>query len=337
MTGTLMIAGQAFNTDGSGYYRLYLPFKHLAAGSMHIAGVVPPGVSADWGPADVEGLDVLALQRPANASGLRMLERLAGHVKLVYETDDNLLQVDTSGLPELHDERFRESVRRCLRLCDMVTVTNEHIAETVRPYNDNVRILPNHVKADLLTLNRPKAERLTIGYAGGTTHLIDLVEIDDVLKRVLTDNPQIDLHFMGFDWSPLMRSLRGRCRWTTWNRDVGAYYKKVDFDIAVAPSADIPFNRSKTWIRALEMAAMGVPVVASNRLPYSDFVVDGKTGFLVNSDDEWRARLTDLIHDAGMRAELGAAAKEQAANWTIEDGWRLWEAAYEGVMTDGQG
>ena len=327
-----MIAGQAFNTDGSGYYRFYLPFQHLQKNSMNMAGVIPPGVAADWGPADVEGLDVLALQRPANASGLRMLERLAGHVKLVYETDDNMLEVDTSGLPELHDERFRESVRRCLRLCDMVTVTNEHIAATIRPYNDNIRILPNFVKAGLLTLNRPKAERVTIGWAGGTTHLIDMIECDYVLRDVLAANPEVDLHFMGYDLSPLMRDLRTRCRWTMWNRDVGQYYKMVDFDIAIAPSADIPFNRSKTWIRALEMAAMGIPIVASNRLPYSDFVVDGKTGFLVNTDDEWRDRLTDLIHDEEMRAELGAAAREQAAGWTIEEGWRLWEQAYESVV-----
>jgi len=71
--------------------------------------------------------------------------------------------------------------------------------------------------------------------------------------------------------------------------------------------------------------------VASNRLPYSEFVVDGKTGWLVSSEDEWRRRLTDLINDPEMRAEMGAAAKEQAAEWVIEDGWRLWEAAYETV------
>jgi hypothetical protein len=28
---------------------------------------------------------------------------------------------------------------------------------------------------------------------------------------------------------------------------------------------------------------------------------------------------------------MGAAAKVQAADWTIEEGWRLWESAYESV------
>ncbi len=29
---------------------------------------------------------------------------------------------------------------------------------------------------------------------------------------------------------------------------------------------------------------------------------------------------------------MGAAGKEQAAGWTIEEGWKLWETAYESVV-----
>ena len=79
---------------------------------------------------------------------------------------------------------------------------------------------------------------------------------------------------------------------------------------------------------------MSVPIIAANRLPYSDFVLDGKTGYLVNSLEEWEQRLNDLIHDPEMRAEIGAAGKEQAADWTIEEGWRLWETAYESVVDE---
>ena len=327
---TLMIAGVAHNTDGSGYYRFYLPFKHLRANSQHFAGMVPPDAAVNFGPEDVDGLDVLAMQRPAGRMGVRQLERLAGKVRVVYETDDDMLQVVPSGLPHLHDEQAREFIRRCLRLSDMVTVSTPYLAETIQPYNDNIVVLPNHVKSYLLEMPKPTREKLTVGWAGGHSHLIDMVEIAEPLKAVLDKHPAVDMHFMGFDYSPL---LSRECRWSNWQHDVGEYYKQIDFDIAVAPSADVPFNRSKTWIRALEMGARGIPIVAANRLPYSDYVIDGKTGFLVNTPDEWRARLTDLINDEAMRAELGAAAKEQAAEHTIEEGWRLWEAAYEKVVT----
>jgi glycosyltransferase involved in cell wall biosynthesis len=324
---TLTIGAAPHSCDGSSYYRIWLPFTHLLKNSRHITGIHRPGSTAPTAE-DVQGLDVMVFQRPAGPHGTRMLEGLLGHTRLVYEIDDDMLNVESAGLPHLYDERARESIRRCLRLCDMVTVSSPHLAEIIRPYNENTVVLPNHIKAGLLDINRPRRDRLTIGWAGGTTHSWDVEEVREPLRDITRANPDVDIHFIGANHSPVVGHP---CRWTKWEQDVGHYYKHVDFDIAVAPSADNLFNRSKTWLRALEMGALGIPVVASNRLPYSDFVIDGKTGFLVNSPEEWRARLTDLINDPEMRAEMGAAGKEQAAGWTIEDGWKLWESAYETV------
>ncbi len=325
MMKTLTVGLVPHSFDGSSYYRCWLPFQHFEKNSHHIVGVARPGgqqVTVE----EARQMDALGFQRPAGREGARMLEGLVGHTRLIYEVDDDMLNATSSGLPHLVNERARESIKRCLRLCDMVTTTNEHLAETLRPYNDNIVILPNHVKAGMLDMVRPRRDRVTIGWAGGTSHLGDMVTIAEPLRAVLEDHPDVDMHFMGFDFSPLVRR---QCRWSMWQPDVGDYYKGIDFDIAIAPSEDTLFNRGKTWIRALEMGALGIPIVAQNRLPYSDYVVDGKTGFLVDTDEEWQARLTDLIHDADMRTEMGAAAREQASGWTIEEGWRLWEAAYE--------
>ena len=76
---------------------------------------------------------------------------------------------------------------------------------------------------------------------------------------------------------------------------------------------------------------MGIPIVAANLLPYRDFVVDGVTGFLTSTEDEFEKRLTELVNEPQMRAEMGAAARQVAARWTIQEGWRLWQAAYEEV------
>ena len=337
---TLTVAAQAFAPDGSGYYRLFLPFRHFGERSHHMAGMAPPGGQWQPTPADMEGLDVLAMQRPAGRAGVRLLERLAGHVKLVYETDDDMLQPDRSGLPHLVDERMQETIRRCYRLADMVTVSTEYLAEQIRPYNDNVRVLPNFINGELIEqavewrARLPKDRPLMVGWQGGTSHLVDMLTVGDGLREVLTDHPEVRMHFAGFDFSPVMRSeqVRARCSWTNWERDVWEHYKTTSaFDIAIAPLADIPFNRSKSHLKALEAAAMGQPIVAANLLPYRDFVVDGVTGFLVDTEDEFKARLQDLINDPEMRAEMGEKARQVAAGWTIQEGWRLWQDAYEAV------
>ncbi len=67
---TLTIGAAPHSYDGSSYYRIWLPFKHLDDQSHHITGVLPPG-GAMPGPKDAQGLDVLVFQRPAGKEGAR--------------------------------------------------------------------------------------------------------------------------------------------------------------------------------------------------------------------------------------------------------------------------
>jgi glycosyltransferase involved in cell wall biosynthesis len=342
---TLTIAGQMHAPDGSGYYRYYVPFTEMGNNSNHMVGLSTQA-QGNPGPDDVAGVDVLSMQRPASKGGARILEQLAGHVKLVYETDDDMLQADPSGLPHLYDEKMKESIRRCMRLADMVTVSTDYLAEQVAPYNDNVKVLPNFITADLITeaetwRSRLPADRpLMVGWQGGTTHLIDMVTVADPLREVLAAHPDVHVHFAGYDYSPLIGRASGlpaaidpaRCHWSNWQPVVWEHYKATcHFDIALAPLADVPFNRSKSHLKALEAAAMGQPIIAADLLPYRDFVVDGVTGYLVRSREEWKARLTELVNDPAARAEMGAKARDVARAWTIQDGWRLFEAAFEEV------
>ena len=84
-------------------------------------------------------------------------------------------------------------------------------------------------------------------------------------------------------------------------------------------------------IVALEAAAVGKPVVASNIGGLRDIVVDGETGFLVPPDDRdgLAAAMHRLIDDAGLRERLGAAARERAATFSPEAIVPRFEQAYE--------
>jgi hypothetical protein len=332
----LTAVGIPFQPDGSGYHRLYLPWKHLTANSRHVYGIPAPGQRIPPPtPAELEDVDVLVMQRPAFAYGARQFDRMAGHVARVYETDDDMLTMETSNSPFTTDPRSPESVRYCLRRAEMVTVSTPYLAELYAPYNSNIKILPNCVKAELLDMPRKRRDRVTIGWQGGLSHLVDMCVIQDELTGVLQANPDVDMHFIGQDFSPMtwVRSpqLKARCRYTPWSDDVGDYYKAVDFDIAIAPLADVPFNKAKSHLKALDAAARGIPIVAQDMEPYREFVRDGETGYLVRTGEEWAKRITDLIHDEAARDEMGAAAKKVAAKYTMQGNWRLWQDAYESV------
>jgi len=325
----LTILGQPHEADGSGYYRFYLPFHHLSRATGHRVMLPEPGVKFTPTVEQLIGVDVVVGQRFCGPNGIGQWQAWRGHTRLVYEIDDDMLHPDAAnGLPHLHDPLVRDSFKVCIAASDLVTVSTEPLAEVMLRYNPNVRIIPNFIDGDLLYTDRVRNDRVTVGWAGGQSHLRDWAVHADPIAVALRGN-DVDVHFVGIDYSPLLK-LEGR--YTPWHPDVWTYFKSIDFDIGLCPLADTQFNRCKSHLKALEYMALGIPVVASNQPAYRDLVIDGVTGYLVSTPDEWRSRLIDLINDEAMRTEMGAKGREVAANWTIQQGWKLWRDAYLDVV-----
>jgi glycosyltransferase involved in cell wall biosynthesis len=315
------------NSDGQlgcGYYRMLLPLGELARRGHDVA------VSDTW--VRQPDYDIAVAQRIGKRGEVQRWRALAEHCHLVYEVDDDLFHVDPTNLrayPMLSDPALRRDMARCIALSDLVTVSTQRLAEVVGQFNRNVAVLPNHIDAAMLELQRPRRDRVTVGWSGGDSHLLDLQVAAGQLRRFLDRHPEVDVHFVGTDYSRLVRRA---CRYTPFQAGVWNYYQVIDFDIGLAPLASNVFNRSKSHIRCLEYAALGVPVIASDEPAYRDIVVDGVTGFLVRRDHEWQTRLRALACDESMRAEMGTKAREHAAAWVIQDGYRMWEQAYRRLL-----
>lgn len=250
---------------------------------------------------------------------------------LVLELDDDLWQIDPSS-PEAHgfysDAGTRERLAQNVARADAVTTTTERLAERLRTLNRNVHVVPNAIPAWMLDHEPPRRNPrlVTIGWAGSGTHAMDWAVLDTPLKSVL-GHTRTELHVMG-DWSrSWSRIPPERVRVTGWIGDVETYHQAIDFDIGLCPLADHPFNMGKSPIKALELAALGIPVIASPVGPYADFVKDGVTGLFARTPEDWKRHLKTLIHDPAARAELGAAARRYAAGWTIQAVAPLWEKA----------
>ena len=82
---------------------------------------------------------------------------------------------------------------------------------------------------------------------------------------------------------------------------------------------------------ALEAAAAGKPIVASDIGGLRDIVVDGETGLMVPPEDRpaLAAAMERLISDAPLRERLGAAARERAALFSPQAIVPRFESAYE--------
>lgn len=337
MPEPLRVLGLPANPDGTGYYRLWQPFHAMQRAGMSGVLVPPPGQHGFVPTArEVGEFQVVVQQRPGGQRVVDAWEwwRAKTDTAVVFETDDLILNADTS-LAHWQDPEVDRTVRRCLDLAHLITVSTpalaDALADATRDGADRIRVIPNRIHADLLTMprkaTRPEGKTLTLGWAGGATHFRDLLMVQDPLNAVLDAHPDVDMHWVGYD-DPAA-AFRDRGRFTRWQPNIWDYYGVVSsFDVGAIPLRSTPFNDCRTPIKALEYAALGIPVVASDMPAYRGFVEDGVTGYLVKTPDEWQKRLTELINDPEARAEMGGNARRLAAGWTIQEHWTERADAY---------
>jgi glycosyltransferase involved in cell wall biosynthesis len=80
--------------------------------------------------------------------------------------------------------------------------------------------------------------------------------------------------------------------------------------IGVAPLLDTQFNRAKSPIKAMDYAAMGLVVLASDTPVYRGSIADGPAGLLVpNNEAAWYAALDALLRDRDRRLEIAGRAR----------------------------
>jgi glycosyltransferase involved in cell wall biosynthesis len=96
------------------------------------------------------------------------------------------------------------------------------------------------------------------------------------------------------------------CDYATYNRIL------ANADIALLPLADTAFNRMKSDLKFIEAAAHSVVALASPTV-YAESIVDGETGLLFRTPEEFGARLARLIDDAEERDRIAGNAYRHVA------------------------
>lgn len=325
----MKIFGWAADSAGCQYYRISLPLDAISAKGHDVSY----GMKMNEECLEDEDFTIIG-QRVCNPAPSALWSSLSGAGrKLIYEVDDDLFNIDPSSAGSykfFSDPQIKSNIRKSASSARRVITSTEPLAEVMREFNNDVVVCPNTIPSWLLEERpfRRKEKGVTIGWGGSATHHMDFEVVRNHLRRVLDRHPEAEFHAIGTNYASWMKIPADRCRFTPWIPDVPSFFRAIDYDIGIAPLKHHVFNRSKSHIKALECAALGIPVVASNVEPYRNFVQHGITGFLVKADHEWGSYLRDLINDQGMREEMGRQAREFARSWTIESSVDQWEKAY---------
>lgn len=325
------VYGWQADHEGCGYYRVAQPLNEYRRRGG------PCAYETELSPENRERADVLIGQRivggPPSAAWREMCRN--DEALCVLELDDDLWDIPPSNpaygtfTPE-----YLANLRRNIECAHVVTVTTNKLANMLGELNGNIKVVPNRIPQWLTEHERPRTEELTVGWAGSASHQIDWDTALDPIGRFLKRNPKVQFHSVGGMYKSMLKWPKPQLRSTRWVYEVENYYKEIDFDIGVIPLAWHIFNQSKSNIKALEYAALGIPTLATHSEPYRDFVRHGITGYLIEYDHQWPSILRDLAENEPFRAKMGYEARELAKQHTIEGNLNVWLDAWN-IKDDG--
>lgn len=221
-----------------------------------------------------------------------------------------------------------EWIDRACQLADVVTCTTKDL-KTRYGYGHGI-VLPNLIPESYLKVEHQPRVR-AVGWSGHVgTHPDDLQMTKGAVGRALDSDPTWAFLAIGSPWG--VRDALGLSRdpmdigWAPF-REYASELSKLT--IGIVPLENSPFNAGKSSLKMSEMAAVGVPVVAS---PTPDNVRLNKlgVGLIAHSPAQWERYVKQLMADPIYRRDLSDRGREVMSSQTYEGHAERWWMAWTG-------
>lgn len=276
------------------------------------------------------------MQRPTNevlVSCIPLIQALG--VPVLVDVDDDLsaLSPQHPAFRHLHPRmsgrlpgHSQQAVRDACLAADLVIASTPALLERYAPHKRGV-VLRNRLRSDWAASLRegeggarsdpphteprvspPRGLVPRLGWPGSLdSHPADLQIIGNAVARASQHFRQGDntvFHVLGPPPSYVSANPLGVPTRFTGAVDFHSWLPAIHehLDIGVAPLEPTPFNRAKSYIKPLELAAAHIPVVRSKTPEYDHLQV----GLAAETPKEWRRALTKLAQDEDFRTELAA-------------------------------
>lgn len=330
------------NPSAATLWRFIDPFKHMREKGVD-ASVIDYGIQEE----DVQQADVIVIKGLVDKSKIALLYAYQQELgkKIVVDMDDDLRLDESNPFQKDHDiTDAYESIKKTLEIADMVTTTTEYLADKLRKYNNNVIVLENCIdreRWDIEPKLRNESEYVRIGWAGSITHLNDLAFIEEPIKRICNDYPQVQLVFVGDTRVSKMfdgcrKEIHAGVPYEAWPNKLAG----LRLDIGLAPLVHNEFNKCKSRIKYFEYAVNKIPGVYSPTVYNAHGGFDGFFGLIAPDKDRWYACIRNYIVSPELRIDIATRAysnvvggsKTKAHSHLLEKHIDDWIAAYRSLF-----
>jgi len=255
--------------------------------------------------------------------------------RLVLDLDDDPFNINVGHPNYEHFKERQELYKYFIKEADHIICSTQLIADTVKPYNNKISIIPNSINRKIwknIKKTRKKDKKIRIGWFGSGSHITDLPMTMEFMSEILEKYPQVEFHLAGIVTEKIGKDRVIHHIGTEGYQEYPQFIADMNIDIAIAPLENNQFNRCKSNIKWLEHSMLKIPMVLSDVAPYSKSVDNYKTGFLAKNKNQWIKYLSWLIENKEKRKEIGNRAYEEVLkNWTLEKQLHKYEEVIERV------
>jgi len=331
--------------DGCGHYRALWPGQAVESDDVQVEFIERLSMTIDEAghvtDMDKPRCDVFVMSRPLrrlNAESVAVMQ--AKGIAVVVDIDDDFEALDPRHIaykrnqPKFNRESNRAWLRKACAQADLVTCTTPALARRYGAHG-RVAVVPNFIPRRMIgALPEEPRDGRTVGWPGHVgTHPRDLLATRGGVGQACREFgarfvnvgsgkavvEQLDLN--GVEYEP-----RGYAEFADYP------FAIAGFDVGIVPLDDTKFNAAKSALKGLELAAVGVPFVASPTEDYQRIADDG-IGLLAKwKAKDWKRATLDLLRN---RDEYGEQFRAGVIDrYLLEDNAWRWAEAWDQAITN---
>ena len=310
----MKILGISHPNSGCGYHRVCLPMGYMD----NIEGVISNYPTEEMLSTNY---DILLFNRISLWDNNLNAIREAINCKVVCDMDDDWI-LPSNHLNYNDYQNMIGRIENNLLMSDLVTCTNERLAERIYPFNKSVEIFPNALPfgEGQFIADKKESELIRIFWAGGCTHEHDLELLKYPIQRLMQNRNKIKMVLGGYTnddasrtvWDKMLNHFTAskRLQYEAYAgmRPTEYFEMYENADIMLVPLVANEWSKGKSNLKLLEASVKNIPVICSKVEPYS---LDSDAPILwVEKQSDWYKHLNFLINNEKARQDYGQALGE---------------------------
>jgi glycosyltransferase involved in cell wall biosynthesis len=231
---------------------------------------------------------------------------------------NNLQRINPNLVFDIDDAIYLEpkrkpAVDKIMQAAKIIVAGNKYLADYATQFGSNVVIVPSVIDTSVYAppkgIRHPGEKEVVIGWTGTDPNRGDLRPMKPLFDW-LGENFPDETVLRTIGRRPLEMETKLRVDFVPWTIDSGRRALQ-DFDIGIMPLEDTEWNRGKCGFKLIQYMAVGIPAVATPIGVNQEIILDGQTGYLASSVDEWKEMISRLIERKDLRRRMGVLGRKR--------------------------